>query len=509
MSLSQKFWKKRIAPSLVALVASAGTAAWADDSDGFAAPGQLIVIGATSPITPEGRHDDDPPPAPPVDVAPSSGPTARRGAADAPSTAMPAVPQASDITPTPPPDPAAEYGFDEFDGSGVDAGAPLADGQAPNPLPGDNLDAQGLAPPPADQADNIPDVRISAPIPAEAPDSELVQERFPNGSLKIAREVTQDGHGNFINHGSWKEWNIQGELIAEGEFRRGARHGAWRRVLRANESPLFSTTPYSQYKGPFVSEVNLNEGRLEGVWTISDAQGHKISEIEFAQGQRHGVSSWWHANSRKMQQITFRNGVAVDEILTWRADGSLAAKEEFRDGRKIEAKTEYYAQNRLKSQGDYLSPKMIASTPDDWWNCRLATFKPEGEPVRHGAWTAWHANGQEQVEGHFENGRPVGEFTWYHPNGQQSVEGSYQNGERHGVWTWWHENGLKAATGDFNEGKPAGKWTWWNNDGKVAQKADFADGVPVQALQQQLPQVKNPKLMNPKQASRPAPFRQP
>jgi antitoxin component YwqK of YwqJK toxin-antitoxin module len=351
------------------------------------------------------------------------------------------------------------------------------DAAAPGALPSDTGAPQLRA------LEDVPDVRISAPIPAEAPNTEMVQERFPNGSLKIAREVTQDGQGNFINHGSWKEWNAQGELIAEGEFKFGVRHGVWRRVLRTNESPLFNTPPYNQYKGPFISEAHLENGRLQGTWIVADALGRKISEIEFTGGARHGLASWWHSNGRKMQQINFIKGVAGEDILTWRADGSLAAKETYLEGRKVETKTENYAQGRRKSLGDFLLPRMVVTKEDDWWNCRLATFSADGQPDRHGPWTAWHPNGQVQVQGRFKFGQPEGEFTWYYSNGQKSAEGSYRNGERHGAWTWWHNNGLKSSTGEFVDGKPAGQWTWWNPEGKVAQKADFADGVPVHALE--------------------------
>jgi antitoxin component YwqK of YwqJK toxin-antitoxin module len=468
MSQTLGFWKKRFAPSLCALVASAGASALADDAIS-SAPGQLQVTGAVSPIAPVSAEEDDPPPPPPFQLGPPGGSTRRAPVFNVrpqpQSTAVEAeapAPQAETFQLAPPVIDASE---DEV--------------TLPVPGPGTNLGAPSTLP----AFEDVPDVRISAPIPAEAPQTEMVQERYPNGSLHIAREVTQDGQGNFINHGSWKEWSLAGELIGDGQFKRGVRDGVWRRVLTVKDSPLFQTVPYNQYTGPFVSEATLENGRLQGTWIITDAQGRKISEILFNAGVRHGTASWYHSNGRKMQQISFREGETVEEILTWRPDGSLAAKEEFLEGRKLETKTENYAQNKRKSQGGFLSPRMVVTKEDDWWNCRLATFTAEGKPDRHGAWTAWHPNGQVQVEGLFKFGKPEGEFTWYYSNGQKSAEGSYRNGERHGVWNWWHDNGLKSSSGEFADGKPAGKWTWWNPDGKVAQKADFADGVPVQALE--------------------------
>jgi antitoxin component YwqK of YwqJK toxin-antitoxin module len=468
MTQTLGFWKRRFAPSLIALAASAGAAAQADEVR-LSAPAQLNVTGA-APIA-QVSGEEDPPPPPPFQLSPSSGGSTRR----APVFTIPPAEPTAEATQTPPqPVETFQLAPPVVDDS-EEALAPIAPEESEASTP--------LAPSTLPAFEDVPDVRISAPIPAEAPQTEMVQERYPNGSLHIAREVTQDGQGNFINHGSWKEWSLQGELIGEGEYKKGVRHGVWRRVLNVKDSPLFTTAPYNQYKGPYVSEANLENGRLEGMWTVADATGRKISEIPFTAGVRNGMASWYHSNGRKMQQINFREGVTIDEILTWRPDGSLAAKEEFLDGRKLEIKTDTYAQNRRKSQGGFLSPRMVVTKEDDWWNCRLATFTAEGQPDRHGAWTAWHPNGQPQVEGRFKVGKPEGEFTWYYSNGQKSAEGSYRNGERHGVWNWWHDNGLKSSSGEFIDGKPAGHWTWWNPDGKVAQKADFADGVPVQALE--------------------------
>ncbi len=473
MTQSRTQWKRRLALPLCVILASGELAAIGDE---IAPPRKLMVSVLSGPIRVAGHtaDADDLPPAPPFTFP------------DEPAQPQPPVTLAAPVTSAPMPTDEATLETVQSDDQAASDGWTVRindDGVAPLLAPGsERLETQGAEPPQLHAIDDIPEVNISAPIPAEVPQTDLVQERYPNGSLKIAREVTQDSEGNFINHGTWKEWNLQGELIAEGEYRHGVRHGVWRRVLKANESPLFSTPPYNQFRGPFISEAPLQNGKLHGVWTISDAQGRKISEIEFANGLRNGVATWYHANGRKMQQITFRDGVAVDDILTWRPDGSLAAKEEYRDGRKVETKTEYYGPNRRKSTGDYLSPKMVISKEDDWWNCRLADFTPEGKADRHGAWTSWHPNGQVQVEGRFKYGKPEGEFTWYYPNGQKRTEGSYRDGLSHGSWTWWHENGLKASVGEYVDGKPAGQWTWWGPDGKVAQKADFADGIPVHAI---------------------------
>ncbi|MGI9429654.1 MAG: hypothetical protein ACR2NM_13415, partial [Bythopirellula sp.] len=46
--------------------------------------------------------------------------------------------------------------------------------------------------------------------------SEVFVERFPEGSIKVEREVTLDPEGNYVNHGPWRMWSQAGKLIAEG-----------------------------------------------------------------------------------------------------------------------------------------------------------------------------------------------------------------------------------------------------------------------------------------------------
>src|SRR5262245_45483663 len=108
---------------------------------------------------------------------------------------------------------------------------------------------------------------------AATPQTEVIKERFPSGLVKIERQVTQDGQGNYLNHGPWKMWDERGNLIAQGEYDLGERNGEWIRWYRAAaESELFSKLPYSQFIGPFVSQATFKRGKLDGVWIIYDNQ---------------------------------------------------------------------------------------------------------------------------------------------------------------------------------------------------------------------------------------------
>jgi antitoxin component YwqK of YwqJK toxin-antitoxin module len=305
---------------------------------------------------------------------------------------------------------------------------------------------------------------------------EIVRERYPNRSVKVEREVTQDAQGNYINHGSWKMWDERGTLVAEGRFKNGERDGVWNRWYRGNEADLLTKIPYQQFTAPFISQGVFKYGKLDGKWTIYDSKQRKISEWEFADGERHGKSTWWFANGRKMRDIDFDKGEINGEFIEWNAEGKETAKSTYQHGRKLAAKTEYHKGNskHKESEGLYLHAKEIVQTPDDWWDAKIAVYTKQGKDEKHGPWVSWYPSGHKHIQGEYKNDLQVGKFTWWYENGQIALEGTYENGKQVGPWVWWHQNGLKATQGEYAEGSPTGQWRWWDSNGRVNETADLS-----------------------------------
>jgi antitoxin component YwqK of YwqJK toxin-antitoxin module len=317
-----------------------------------------------------------------------------------------------------------------------------------------------------------------APLPEqEMPEdgsADIIRERYPSGKVKVERHVTQDAEGNYVNHGSWKMWDENGTLLADGQYRHNRRHGVWNRWYKGDESKLFSEQPYNQFAGPFVSQAAFEEGQMHGEWLIYDSKQRKISQVQFADGQRSGKAVWYFPNGKPMRDTTFRGGVIDGELRQWNADGKLAVQETYQSGRKLAPKIEYYRNTQKKSEGNYLHAPVVVQTADDWWNAQLATFTTQGKDERHGTLTIWYENGQKQRQGDYQYDLPIGKYVWWYSNGQKALEGTYKNGKQQGIWTWWHNNGQKATEGMYTDGYPVQNWMWWKPDGKVAQKADLS-----------------------------------
>lgn len=323
--------------------------------------------------------------------------------------------------------------------------------------------------------DSVPTPTLSPVDGTHSSENEVVRERYPNRRVKVERQVTQDEHDNYVNHGTWKMWDPQGNLIVEGEYRFGQRHGTWSRWYRPNETKLLSTPPFDQFHGPFISQASFVDGKLDGRWIIYDTKQRKICDWEFANGRRHGTSAWWYSNGKKMRQIAYVDGEINGLLQEWNRSGEVVTEDKYDHGRRLAMKTETFKNGQKQSEGLVLHARLVVKDVDNWENCTIATYTQEGEDEKHGSWITWFVNGQRKVHGEYRHNKPVNAFVWWHDNGQKSLQAFYEHGKQHGTWTWWHENGQKSIQGNYGHGAPTGRWTWWHQTGKVAQRADFTD----------------------------------
>lgn len=324
-----------------------------------------------------------------------------------------------------------------------------------------------------------------APEPIEAdaikpmegkPKIEVFRERYPNGAIRIEREVTLDKNGNYVNHGSWQMMNQSGTLIASGQYDFGKRVGNWTLSLDRNDAAILRETPFNMFKAPFTSNANFNNDKIDGDWLIVDAEQRKVSQISFDNGVRHGLAMTWLTNGSVLRQAEYNHGIPVGEVLQANTStGELQRSATYLDGRRITTNIDYFTRaKRQKSLEEmYLAPKTVQKTPDDFWNSTFATYDHEGEPLRHGLSKTWFKNGQLESEGQYEYNKRVGHFRFWHPNGQISSEGDFKNDEYTGHWVWWHENGQKAITGRYDEGRTIGEWRWWNDKGQLSDRLNY------------------------------------
>ena len=342
------------------------------------------------------------------------------------------------------------------------------------------LDDLGLEElPAADESEVEP---LPNPSQTADPEPETIRERYDNRRVKIERDVVQDEDQNYINHGKWKMWDNQGNLVMEGRYSYNQREGVWKRIYRRRDAKLLSIPPFNQAQLPIVSQANFKDGEIDGKWIIYDANNKTLSDWEFTDGRRDGRSTWFYVTGRKMREISYTDGSIDGQLNEWDRNGQQVTRDHYDDGRRLAKKTEYYRDRSKKSEGSVLYPRLVLDKADDWEECTLATYTQEGKPEKHGGWISWYANGQRKLEGQYQHDTPTGQFVWWHQNGQKWLQASYDMGKKHGQWTWWHSNGQKSIQGEYLGDDPTSKWLWWEQSGKVAQRADFSDPNQQQIL---------------------------
>ena len=304
------------------------------------------------------------------------------------------------------------------------------------------------------------------------PNGEVIRQRYPNGKVQILRHVRQDDEGNYVNHGPWKLFNQQGQVLAEGQFADGFLQGSWQRWHGQEDQGLLSESPFKSYGGPFLSVAYFKSGKLHGSWVIFDASRRKIFEMGYDEGKRDGVAIWWYPNGMKMRQMAFQQGLLHGEFVEWNTQGQVARRERFVQGRQLITRKTEWKPDQEKTEEHFIGSTLEVAGDDDWWNALPAGYEPVGEELQHGPSLAWHANGQPLRRGEFQLGRRQGEFAFWHDNGQKAMAGSYADDLKTGTWRYWHPNGMKLAEGGYAEGQPEGVWRFWSEQGQLNQQVD-------------------------------------
>ncbi len=312
--------------------------------------------------------------------------------------------------------------------------------------------------------------------PARPQGRQTIRQRYENGKDQLVRQVIQDEQGNFYNDGAWRLYSRNGELMASGQFANGAMEGTWERWHSKASGGIFQTQPFVAFDGPFVSTATFRDGKLNGVWVISDRNRRKIVEVPYQNGKRHGTATWWYPNSERMRVVNFKKGSLDGPMLEWNTQNELARNDEFIRGRKLIRNTVMYRPKQPSSESYFLDAELRLSDDDNWWDAKPSEYEVSGEKMQHGPSSAWYANGQKKMLGHYRNNVRVGRFTWWHENGQKALAGTYDEGMKVGRWAWWHANGMKSIEGQYDNNQPVGDWTWWDADGTVTQQDDFGDG---------------------------------
>lgn len=318
---------------------------------------------------------------------------------------------------------------------------------------------------------------------SEMPGREIIRQRYPDGSVQIARHVKQDQSGNYVNDGQWQLFDRKGVRIAMGSYIDGAMEGQWARLHLKSDGGIFLNPPFSLFQGPFKSMATFSEGRISGRWRITDARGQKVFEMPYKDGKRDGLAVWFYPGEKIFRRMQFSANVPDGQLAQFDQRGKITRKEVYQDGKRIENRVTYYRPSNQKQEAKIiLRGRVELNGEDQWWDAKPAELVVTGEDSEQGPIRSWYQNGQAKMIGNLEEGLRVGRFVWWHENGVKQSMGSYDaRGNKVGQWVWWHKNGMKSIMGQYKDDQADGLWRQWDEDGTQTREKDFDAAAEAEA----------------------------
>ena len=307
-------------------------------------------------------------------------------------------------------------------------------------------------------------------------EAEKVNERFADGRLKTERSVAIDKNGNYVNHGRYREFTLDGKVHVEGTYNWGSRQGTWTRQLSGDDAKRIQQQSVNTFKPPYVSTVEFANGKLHGIWVIADANGNIMVQVQLKDGARDGTTSYFDRNGEIRRQATFCAGVLHGEVIDMTFD-ARAKQEKYTDGRRSMEDFQRARDGKLKAVYTQLSPIYKVVTPDDWDRTVFARVDATGEKVLHGAFQTYYPNGNVSSKGNYKLDALDGVFESWYPTGEIAVSGRYERGLQAGEWVWRHANGMKSAVAIYDGGKPVGQALAWDKTGRSI-KSKTKDSQP-------------------------------
>jgi len=121
---------------------------------------------------------------------------------------------------------------------------------------------------------------ISDPTLGQMPagNVETIEEYWPNGQLRLRKQVLRLEDGAVVDHGTFERWHDNGKKEYEAVFVRGKKDG---------------TTIRYHKNGRKATEQEYSDGRRHGRSVTWNDSGAMVKEEHWANGKPHGTWTIW------------------------------------------------------------------------------------------------------------------------------------------------------------------------------------------------------------------------
>ena len=190
---------------------------------------------------------------------------------------------------------------------------------------------------------------------------EKVTDRYPNGKIRVEREVGQDQKGNYVNQGNYKAFDQDGQVIMSGEFLNGKQNGKWTQRFTKDEGHLFFAGRRHRIHRPV--HLRSHVPRRPTARPVDDQRrqlARSVIEWSFDNGTRSGNWTWWHPNGKKRLEAIFQNGMINGDVQEFDREEKQISKNTYIDGKILVKVTGWYTLGQKHYEGYYLKSRRYA-----------------------------------------------------------------------------------------------------------------------------------------------------
>ena len=145
---------------------------------------------------------------------------------------------------------------------------------------------------------------------------ETIEEQWPDGTVKLRREVVKQDDGTDISHGVTTTFWEGGQKKLEMYVVCGVRHGP-KRTWHSN--------------GNKWSEGEFVNGKENGVWRLWYYEGEPLQQFTMVHGAWHGTYTEWHQNGKKKMEVEYIHGLKQGPQIYWDELGNEMIRIEYVD----------------------------------------------------------------------------------------------------------------------------------------------------------------------------------
>ena len=304
------------------------------------------------------------------------------------------------------------------------------------------------------------------------------KEYYLNGELRYEGEYLNDKRD-----GKGKEYTEEGELIFRGKYKEGEQWIGIKKIFEEYEDDNEQVIKYLKY----ISQIK--KGKMNGKCKEFDIEGNLIYEGEFSEGKRNGKGKEFFNNKISFEG-EFKEGKKWNgNANEYNEKGNLLFYGTYQNGKKFNGKSCKYFddEEKLRYELEYkngllwnakgygknnsLDFEIIEGngTMKDYYSDTILKFNGNYKGgKKNGKVFSYYNNPNTKLEyeGEFIDDIKNGEWKIYYENGNVEFIGFFKNGLKHGQCKKFSEFGKLVFDGEYNEGIK------WNGKERILYNCD-------------------------------------